>query len=364
MPRTVPAPEMPRQRSGLQGGSRDDVTQRADYLRYLQGYSGGDVHKVDISQRVMVNVLDELETGLPNAHVSLMHHGRRVQHATSYANGRAQLFPRAAGLRGGEEVEIVVEAQGRTHRRSVTLGGADQQVSLVMPVAAQRKAPVVDLMFVIDTTGSMGDEISRIQLTLLDVAARIQRLEPGATIRYGLTLYRDRGDAYVTQVRDFTTNVQAFLADLQQAEADGGGDTPEALNEGLHAALTGARWTAEDTPNALRVVLLVADAPPHLDYEQDYDYAKEMRGAAERGIKIFPIAASGLDDQGEYIFRQMAHHTQGRFVFITYGGGTGHHVGQFANNNLDDLVVGLVADEMADLMGRPRGAVRALAMAR
>ena len=67
-------------------------------------------------------------------------------------------------------------------------------------------------------------------------------------------------------------------------------------------------------------MFLIADAPPHLDYEDDYDYAVEMQGAAGRGIKIFPIASSGLDVQGEYIFRQIALHTMGRFIFILYGG--------------------------------------------
>jgi len=361
---TTAAPEEPRQRGGLQGGSKDDVGQRRDYLKYLAEFGRGDVHTVDVQQRVMVNVKDDLEQGLPNAQVVISTQGRPVFKGTSYANGRTQFFPRDAGLRGNETLDVSVTSQGRAEKRTITLSGVDQDISVVVAAMAQRKAPIVDVMFVLDTTGSMGDEIARIQLTLLEVAARIQRLEPNATVRYGLTLYRDRGDSYVTQVKDFTTDTRAFLAELQQVDADGGGDIPEALNEGLHAAIHGARWTPAEVPNAVRVAILVADAPPHLDYEQDYDYAKEMKAASDKGIKIFPVAASGLEDQGEFIFRQMAHHTMGRFVFITYGGGTSHHVGQFANNNLDDLVVGLVADEMADLMGKSRNTFRAVAMAR
>jgi hypothetical protein len=101
---------------------------------------------------------------------------------------------------------------------------------------------------------------------------------------------------------------------------------------------------------------LIADAPPHLDYPQDYDYAEEMEIAARRGIKIFPIASSGLDDQGEYIFRQIAQFTQGRFIFLTYEGPTNggspgevttHHVEDYSVNNLDDLLVKLVEEELA-----------------
>lgn len=353
------------ERSGLQGGSRDDVGQRADYLKYLRTMGHVPAHRTDVASRVLVRAHDDLEQGLPNARVHVEHRGRRVASLTTYADGRTQFFPRALGLAAGDTVDLVLESQGGSRRRSVTLTEGDQDVGVIVPVLAQRKAPVVDVMFVLDTTGSMGDEIARIQLTLLDVAARIHRLEPSSTVRYGLTLYRDHGDAYVTQVRDFTTDVPAFLRMLEAVEADGGGDTPEALDEGLGAALT-AQWTPVTVPNAVRVAILVADAPPHVDggQRQGPDYVTHMRAAAERGIKVFPVGASGLDDQGEYVFRQLAHHTMARFVFITYGGGTSHHVGQFANNNLDDLVVGLVADEMADVLGRSRSSVRALAMAR
>jgi hypothetical protein len=102
----------------------------------------------------------------------------------------------------------------------------------------------------------------------------------------------------------------------------------------------------------------VADAPPHLDYEQDYDYAAEMDNAARHGIKIYPIASSGLDDQGEYIFRQLAQYTMGRFIFLTYEGPTNggapgdvttHHVEEddYSVENLDALLVQLVEEELA-----------------
>ena len=86
-------------------------------------------------------------------------------------------------------------------------------------------------------------------------------------------------------------------------------------------------------------------------YAQDYDYTEEMIEANSRGIKIFAIASSGLDDQGEYIFRQIAQHTMGRFIFIVYGAGrtTPHHVGQYTIEQLDSLVVRLVEEELAFL---------------
>ncbi len=102
-------------------------------------------------------------------------------------------------------------------------------------------------------------------------------------------------------------------------------------------------------------MFLIADAPPHLDYSQDHDYAEDVFTAVERGVKIFPIASSGLDDQGEYIFRQLAQISGGKFLFLTYGAGgapgddTTHHVDDYSVLSLDDLVVRIVQEELANL---------------
>jgi hypothetical protein len=104
----------------------------------------------------------------------------------------------------------------------------------------------------------------------------------------------------------------------------------------------------------------VGDAPPHLDYANDYDYTTLLNEAVGAGIKIFPIGASGLDPQGEYIFRQFAQITQGQFVFLTYANGvsgapgvsTDKHVSDFTVNQLDSLVVNLVAGEIAAQTGQ------------
>ena len=110
----------------------------------------------------------------------------------------------------------------------------------------------------------------------------------------------------------------------------------------------------------MRLIFLVADAPPHLDYEQDFAYDKELVEAVRRGIKIIPIASSGLDDQGEYIYRQIAQYTGGYFIFLAYEEtpqpsgepGTTHHVEGYTVEALDDLVVRLITDELAHLSGQ------------
>ena len=133
--------------------------------------------------------------------------------------------------------------------------------------------------------------------------------------------------------------------------ADGGDDYPESLNQALHEAVNDVSWRRD----SIRLIFLVADAPPHLDYDQDEDYAVEMVRARQKGIKVFSVASSGLDEQGERVMRQIAQQTMGRFLFILYSSGlqggleTPHDVEQYSVDQLDDLIVGLIEDELAAL---------------
>jgi hypothetical protein len=141
---------------------------------------------------------------------------------------------------------------------------------------------------------------------------------------------------------------------LARVQASGGGDMPEALNEALHETVHGLSWRAD----AARMVVLVGDAPPHLDYGGP-QYDQDMQAALAKGIKLFAVGASGLDPVGEYVFRQMAQYTAGRFVFLTYkrgddpgsgpGGQTLHDVRGYSVQTLDALIVRLVGDEIARL---------------
>jgi Mg-chelatase subunit ChlD len=217
---------------------------------------------------------------------------------------------------------------------------------------AAKSAAKVDVLFLLDATGSMGGEISRLQDTISTVATRLQGLSAQPTVRYGLVAYRDQGEDYVTAAADFTGKIADFKASLQKVEAGGGGDKAEDVESGLAKAVNGASWSED----AVKLVFLVADAAPHVDYEQSTAYTASMKKAAEKGIKLFPIGCSGLEPEGEYAFRQMAQFTMGQYLFITRGGdeltGGGeasHTVDKFAEGRLDDIVVDLVKSELDGL---------------
>jgi hypothetical protein len=172
--------------------------------------------------------------------------------------------------------------------------------------------------------------------------------------------YRDQGDEYVTRAWDFTSDVDRFSSYLSTVQAGGGGDIPESVNQGLRDAINLQGWADNSAGRRLRLVVLVGDAPPHIDYPNDTPYPVLLNQAVARGIKIFPVGASNLDEAGEYVFRQFAQVTQGQFVFLTYANGvsgapgvyTDKSVTDFTVQNLDNLIVNLVAGEVSNQTGQ------------
>jgi len=293
-----------------------------------------------------------------DAHVTAFADGQLVFEGRTTASGQALIHPRAFGLSAGAVLAVRVEKNGAVNELSFVSGQSDHHV-VKLDHAGQGDAPVaLDVLFLIDATGSMDDEINKLKASILQISAQIDALPARPDVRFGMVTYRDHDDAYVTRAHDFTPDVRVFQAELDKVRARGGGDYPEALNEALHQAVWDVEWRGSE---AVRLIFLVADAPPHLDSVQDFAYNVEMVEMVRRGIKIVPIASSGLDDQGEYVFRQLAQFTLGRFVFLTYqeagqpssgsGTETSHHVEaqDYTVDDLDKLIVRLVTDELAAL---------------
>ncbi len=337
------------QRPSLSAGEVNDNERWDEYLQYRSEYAFLHVHDVDISERYIITVTDSAGLPLPNTRVTVSAGDVQLFQANTYADGRTLFFPRAfAASDDALGFTVVVERDGARQQVEVPRGGpTDWPITLDIERTEYDGVPL-DILFLLDATGSMADEIEQIKDTLLSIASRISELPSQPDLRFGMVAYRDRGDAFVTRVYDFEPDANTFLNTIRSVVADGGGDNPESLNEAIHEAVHEPQWRLDE---GIRLMFLIADAPPHLDYANDYSYAQEMMQAHNRAIKTFAIASSGLDAQGEYIFRQIAQHTMGRFIFIVYGGGgtTPHNVGQYTVERLDDLVVSLVQQELAHL---------------
>src|SRR5262249_50065000 len=156
-------------------------------------------------------------------------------------------------------------------------------------------------------------------------------------------------DPFVTRVYPMTSDLAAFSREVEGLSASGGGDYPESVNEGLHVGLNRLDWGGKAT---VKVAFLIGDAPPHLDYSNDFDYAVEMKDAAHRGIQVFTVAASGMDVLGQIVFRQIAQYTDATNLFVLRGGAGPESTGggdplsscggtqaNFRSGNLDALIV-------------------------
>jgi hypothetical protein len=178
--------------------------------------------------------------------------------------------------------------------------------------------PTVEVAFVLDTTGSMGGLLEGAKRKIWSIATSVVDTNPDADIRIGLVAYRDIGDEYVTRTFDLTTDIQDIYANLLELKARGGGDWPESVNEALDVAVNKLHWTKGD--DARRIVFLVGDAPPHMDYAQDTKYPKTLAVAKQRDIVVNAVLAGGARDT-ERAWQDIAQLGDGRFIPIPQDGG-------------------------------------------
>ncbi len=195
------------------------------------------------------------------------------------------------------------------------------------PTPVALVGPRLDVVFVIDATGSMADEIDVVKEHIQAMMARIRAGRPAPRVRFGLVAYRDHGDEFLNRVFDLAEDPGFVELAMRQLQADGGGDTPEAVAEALHAAVHEIHW--DDRQGTSRMLFLVGDAAPHQDFGADV--LAEVRAARARGITVHSLGCSGIQISGELEFRQVADLGGGRFEFLTYrqqvvraDGGSGH----------------------------------------
>lgn len=340
------------QNSRLTAGDVDDNANWDDYFQYLREYSGAAVIKVDVSERHQIWVRDSQGNPILSARLGVEVDGQEVAVLRTHSDGRAYFFPRTLAV-AADTYTVNVTHKEHNARLSIPAGGSQREWFVTVPDNAPPAASAsLDVLFLIDATGSMADEIAQLKDNIFAISTQIDALPSQPDVRFSMVTYRDREDAYLTDITEFTPDVTQFAEKLSTVYADGGGDYPEDLNEALSQAIHRPEWRVEET---VSLIFLVSDAPPHLDYGQENHYGVEMLQATARGIKIYPIASSGLDSQGEYIFRQLAQVTGGRFIFLTYGAGgpgstgteTGFAVSDYSVSSLDDLIVKIVEEELS-----------------
>jgi hypothetical protein len=188
------------------------------------------------------------------------------------------------------------------------------------PQADQRfRGPArIEVAFVLDTTGSMAGLIDGAKRKIWSIANQLVSAKQDTEVRFALIGYRDRGDEYVTRLHDLDGDIDAVYARLMQFRADGGGDGPESVNQALHEAVTRLDWS--DSRDVYKVIFLVGDAPPHLDYQDDVRYDRSVRLARQHDIAVNTVQCGGWAETAQ-IWREIASLGSGDYAAIAQDGG-------------------------------------------
>ena len=198
------------------------------------------------------------------------------------------------------------------------LAGAAQHHAQSSEVLAPQRQPYIDAVFVLDTTGSMSGLIDGAKQKIWSIANQMASGQPSPRIRLGLVAYRDRGDAYVTQRFDLTTDLDAIYGQLMQLQAGGGGDTPESVNQALSEAVNQMSWSPGG--NVYRAVFLVGDAPPHMDYADDTPYSATLAVARQRGIVVNTVQCGSMQATRP-VWEKIAALGSGHYAAVAQDGG-------------------------------------------
>jgi Mg-chelatase subunit ChlD len=192
-----------------------------------------------------------------------------------------------------------------------------------LPTAApgapvEKRKPKVEVVFCLDTTGSMGGLIEGAKAKIWSICNQIASGKPTPDLKVGLVAYKDRGDEYITKVTDLTDDLDAIHGQVKTFTANGGGDAPESVNQALDDAVNKIKWSTDK--RTLRIIFLVGDAPPHMDYPDDVKYPQTCKKACEKGIIINTIQC-GNDAECTKHWRDIAVKAEGSYAAIPQEGG-------------------------------------------
>ena len=203
----------------------------------------------------------------------------------------------------------------------LALGALAPGYSASATAATTNAAPArakIEVCFVLDTTSSMGGLIEGAKQKIWSIANEMVSAKPTPDLRLGLVAYRDRSDAYITKHFDLTNDIDAVYGALQQLRAEGGGDTPESVNQALHEAATRMSWSQDR--QTLKLIFLVGDSPPHMDYPDDIKYPAVCQEAVQHDLLINTVQC-GVNGETTTVWKQIASLSEGSFAAIPQSGG-------------------------------------------
>ena len=353
----APAPELivptrmnPTGKRGVvTAGDIDDTLNLAAFLRYQAGAAKAlKLPRVNLDGMVSARLVSVTGTPAAGMAYTLTKKGAEDPFHAGYSgvDGVITVFPAALGAGRPSSVMLKVFDGGVQVVGDELRTGSTGMSRLIVPTSGGWTPDFLDLTFVFDTTGSMGDELAWLTKEFQGIVRDAKRAAPGVDIRYGLIAYRDEGDAYKVKTFGFTKSQAEMQRWLRGLDANGGGDYPEAAAEALEAAaaLPWRRGRGE------RIVFHIADAPAH-DAKAKRFLAAASK-AAGQNVQIFGLGASGVAKESEFLMRQAALVSGGRYLFLTDDSGVGNAhaeptIACYRVSKLKDLLVRVLSSELS-----------------
>ncbi len=342
------APTRNRARSGvLTAGDIDDGLNIEAFQRYVRAASRRlSLPTARLGQPIQLKLVGYDGSARPGQYITLRKPGAAEAFYAGYSgtDGNITVFPGVFGQSNLRSVEMRVFDQGVV-ADTIQVKQSNGRRSIRSIGSTKWQPDFLDLAFVIDTTGSMGDELAWLTKDIARIVNTAKRSAPGVNIRYGLVVYRDKGDAYVVRNFGFTPKLSVMRSWLSAQDANGGGDYPEAAAQALKsaAALNWRRGKGE------RILFHVADAPPHL--RQTKAYLEAARTATRKNVQIFGLGASGVGPESELAMRQASVMSGGRYLFLTDDSGVGYGhaeptIACYRVTKLNDLMIRVLRSEL------------------
>ena len=188
----------------------------------------------------------------------------------------------------------------------------------IAPVQLNSNGPAMEMVFVLDTTGSMGGLLTGAKERIWGIVNQVMQTSNLSSVKVGLVAYRDRGDQYVTQVLPLTEDLDKVYSTLMDYEAQGGGDEPENVRRALAEGVSKAGWSRTSQGNA-QILFLVGDAPPH-NYADEPDTLTTADLAVKQGIIVNTIQC-GNSAETRQVWEAIARRGQGQYFLIPQNGG-------------------------------------------
>ncbi len=296
-------------------------------------------------QRYTVMLSNQDDIPLADMVVQLKNAGEIIWEARTDNSGKAELWAGLYDKKTFDNLSIEVWVNGKKQELK-SPKTAKEGFNFVKAEAPCHAPNNVDIVWAVDATGSMGDELEYLKTEVLDVIGRAKNNNPALSFRMGTAFYRDKGDEYIVKSSGLSTDIARTVAFIQKQSAGGGGDYPEAVHSALEEVVYGQKWSE----NAIaRICFLLLDASPHQDPAVIASLQKSIREAARLGIRIVPLAASGIQKDTEFLMKFFGLATNGTYLFLTdHSGIGGKHLeptsDEYKVEPLNDLFVRIITE--------------------